>query len=142
MLYTLPQLYVRRVTQGMAAQILGQKTAVRFVPSYSGLCSNGTEHILESVSMAKVNLQQQETEFHPRVERLSSSSFHEKALSLCISLSRKCSWVPPFLSFPYFAHVCIIYCCTLHAVCYRSLRLLWSQLMKQSCKMGQGTLLT
>ncbi|NXS57399.1 RGS7 protein, partial [Brachypteracias leptosomus] len=59
-------------------------TTVRFIPSYSGLCSNGTKHLPESLSMAKANLHHKcfISALHPRAERQSSSSFHEVALSL------------------------------------------------------------
>lgn len=110
------------VTQHVAggiylSQMLGWKTAARFTLSYSGLCSNSAEHLLERVSMAKASLHQQEMQFHPRAARLSSSSLHKGALSLCISLSRKCS-SPSALSCP-----CSVADC---AFCYRSLPLLWS----------------
>lgn len=121
-LHTLTLLCVCCVTQHVAggiclSQMLGWKTAARFTLSYSGLCSNSAEHLLERVSMAKASLYQQEMQFHPRAARLSSSSLHKVALSLCISLSRKCS-SPSALSCP-----CSVADC---AFCYRSLPLLWS----------------
>lgn len=86
-------------------------------------------YLLERVSMAKANLHQQEMQFHPRAARLSSSSLHKVAPSLCISLPKKCNSPSP-LACP----------CTqlmLQTVCFfptredRSLPLLWSQLMRQ-----------
>lgn len=77
-----------------------------------------------------------DTGFHARAERLNSSFFHRVALNHCISLSRKCSWVPSLPS-PALAR---IYCCTLRAVCCRSLPSLGSQLTRQTAVKGDREL--
>lgn len=93
-------------------------------------------YLLERVSMAKANLHQQEMQFHPRAARLSSSSLHKGAPSLCISLPKKWNSPSP-LACP----------CTqlmLQTVCFfpqeSSLALVTAH-EAESCKMVQGALL-
>lgn len=98
----------------------GVENSSKVYTQLPGLCSNSAGHLLERVSMAKANLHQQELQFYPRAARLSSSSLHKVPPSLWISLPKKCSSLSP-LSCP----------CRLCAFCYKSLPLLWSQLIRQ-----------
>lgn len=103
--------------------MLGQKAAESFTHSYSGGCSNGTEHFSERVSMAKANLpnRRQRVSSKGRETELPWSS--TKSVYITVQTLQSGSLPSPPL-----AH---LYGCTLYAVCYRSLLLLWSHVMKQ-----------